>query len=283
MRKTIIFAGLVLLLAGITAGCSEGDKATEPEYRAQDQYEALKPTIDGLIANVLAIATSSLNEFDDFAPTLMPPPPGLGRVATPGAAQVDGDTVYQNGWYILSYYEHNETESLRLIDSVRFMDRNGIAQPYPDEDLTDAVRVIQHAQITFAYDGMTGEIGDYANYNFEGFQTAVVTVNGVGLSTLEFSLIDDQGTSGMDLAFAIELENLTLPNPSFVSQNCPQSGTIGMTISGTINGFDDDGHPLSTTVNATVEVSILTNGNAIYTAELNGTRYNETIYVCNGI
>ena len=134
-----------------------------------------------------------------------------------------------------------------------------------------------------AYSGMTGEIGDYANYTFEGFQTAVVSVNGTGLSTLEFTLIDDQGTSGMDLAFAIELENLTLPNPSFVSQSCPKSGTIGMTISGTINGFDDNGNPLTTTVNATVEVSILTNGNAIYTAELGGTRYNETIYVCNGI
>jgi len=279
----IIFMGLALLLTGISGGCSGGEKATEPDYSAEDQYEALKPTIDGLIGNVLAIATSSLNEFDDFAPTLAPPPPGLGRAAIPALAQVDGDTVYQNGWYILSYSEQNNTENLTLIDSVRFTDRDGIAQPYPDEESTNTVRVIQHARIIFAYSGMTGEIGDYANYNFQGFQTAVVTVNGVGLSTLEFSLTDDRGTSGMDLTFAIDLEGLSLTNPSFVSESCPQSGTISMTINGTIMGFDDDGDPLTTTVDATVEVSILTNGNAIYTAKLGGKRYNETIYVCNGI
>ncbi|MCP4706140.1 MAG: hypothetical protein GY865_16190 [candidate division Zixibacteria bacterium] len=185
--------------------------------------------------------------------------------------------AYSNFWHVFSFSaklvitEDGQTDSLLIsgIDSLRYKNAETIVQ-YPDELLTDEMDIRQHVDINvYNGDGGVLQIKDHASINVttESFTGEVITLDGAVHDSVAI-VSQDSGVQLMDCD--IDLTSTQTYNDLVLdeTQDCPGSGSIGMSAAFSIDCQGDEGSLSLESAwiatysfsNGTVSVDIYSNG-----------------------
>ena len=158
--------------------------------------------------------------------------------------------TYSNFWHIFSFSavmiitEEGQTDSMQIagVDSLRFKNSGTIVQ-YPDELLTDEMDVRQHVDINaYSAEGGVLQIKDHADINVtaESFAGEVITLDGA-INDSVAVVAEESGLQIMDCE--MELTSTQTYNELILdeTQDCPTSGSIGMSAAFSIDCTGDDG------------------------------------------
>ena len=279
MKKYLAIIAAVGLVVILLVGCSGGDKGTKPKVSAQQEYQALKPDIDTMVAGVLDYLTTGINRLRDFE-SGNPTPPRLLRMASDADTGMNFNYVYQNGWHIVSASLELDSIQIAMAESLRFTDAQGAPQQTPDSTTTSGLHLVTHVAFSSDYHALNGSLTDYVNFTFSGFQSPTVSVNGAGRFGMDMSGSDTLGAYAVDLGSTVDMNQVSVSNPYKGGNGCPRAGTADLHLDGSFSGHDDDGTAVSGDVTASVAITFQLSGSADVTVDIANTQFNSSVNAC---
>ncbi len=251
MRATFLSLFVFVILLGLffISGCEEKSTSSAIEGEPDDSgFEAM----DDL--NELSLETMKI--AFDLGDTVM----AMGGSSSPlfKAHKISTEILeyrsleyaYSNYWHVFTFSallvitEEGQTDSMQVsgVDSLRYKN-SGTTVQYPDELLTDELDIRQHVDINaYSADGGILQIKDHANIvvTTESFVGEVITLDGfihdsvsIVSADSEIQLMDCE----IDLTSTQTYNALVLDE----TQDCPSSGSIGMSAAFSIDCVGDEG------------------------------------------
>ena len=278
IRRYLVFALAVILAAAVIIGCSSGKKGTSPGPTGQQTFEALKPSIEGIIADLfdfLDLGLGFQGGVDSGSLFL----PGLGRIVNDGDSIISFDYSYADGWHHVEFGIDLDSVVLEMDIVVQFTGGNGEPQQDPDET-TASLQVILDFDFSASTYEINGELNERIDLTYTGLQTSIITVTGDGEFDIDASGHDGSGPYDVDLEFAIGIDEVTITNPQQGGDGCPASGEIVLRLDGTYSGLDEEGHQVAGSVDATVTVTFNANRTAVVVFTIGASQFSETVSTC---
>lgn len=279
MTKSILPAALVISAAAFFIGCSGSGKSTAPQASAAEKYAEFSEEINAFVGSIVDFVVQGYDEFENFDFTAAPPPI-MAKVTAD--TTLESDTVYQNGWHIISATAQSATESISIADSIRFLDATGNPLEFPSEELTHAVYLKEHAEVTMilAEFGMSMSFVVHGDWRLVGFQTAAVAVDGAADFGMNVTASSEDRPTTMDFIYDVDLDNVTVSNPRFGGSGCAVGGSFTIDFAGAIDGYDEDGGRINESVEAAITATFNTGGTGYYVVDIDGQIFTETISGC---
>ena len=161
---------------------------------------------------------------------------------TPGDS-VSADYVYENGWHIVSWTGNFSGKTTSFKDSIQFLDNLG--QPQQDNDNTETL-IYKHRWVEISID-TTVSFTDYSGVvalTLDNLGSGSATVSGSHSIDVSIKIVTVDSTVWRDISVEGTVSNLAISEvPGGWLQNCPSSGTIGVTANMTYT--KDSGSPVT--------------------------------------
>ncbi len=283
MSKSKFAAALLCVAAVYFVGCSGAGDTTAPGPSAEEQYAEFSADISDFVESIVDFVGQGYDEFQEFDPTAMPPPPQLGKAVAVLDSVLQLDTTYTNGWYVITATEQSATEIVAIADSIKFVDATGSALQYPTEQTTNGIYLKEHAEVTVIMTefGLTMGFTVHGDFSFLGFQTTAVTVDGSADFGMDLTGATEYGPTTIEMTYDVDINNVTVANPEQGGSGCTTGGTFAIDFTGKINGYDENGKRINETVAAAITVTFNAGGSGYYTVDIDGQRFTETISGCS--
>lgn len=287
-KSVSLFVFLIVLGLFFISGCEE--KSTTPAIEGEPDdsgfetmsdlnelsFETLKIPFD-LTDTVLAMSGLSATPFKAH------------KITTELLNYHSLVYTYSEFWHIFSFSavliitEEGQTDSLQIsgIDSLRYKN-SGVIVQYPDELLTDEMNIRQHVDINaYSAEGGVIQIKDHANINVttESFAGNTMTFDGVIHDSVAI-VTEELGEQILDCE--VELTSTQTYNDLVIddTQDCPTSGTIGMSAYYSIDCVGNEG---SLSLESTW-IATFTFGNGMVSIDIySGGQHWQSSTVCGGV
>ncbi len=284
-RYRAICGSIALCFMIVVVSCSSPEKVVAPGSTYNDEYTFFRQDINDFLHDLVGYITQDITAPVSFAPLELTPP-GMGRLAygAPPSIVADTtfDTTYQNGWHIVTGTIQSETETIAISDSLRFLDGDGLPQQVVDEATTAAVEFREHLRVTIAVSEfeMIITMADDVAFSFTGLQSPVITVDGRGDFEMGFTGVNEYGPVGLNLAYAVEFEDVTVGNPEKGGSGCIESGVLAITFDGSSYEYDENGVRLTDGLAAQITVTFTGGQSAVYAVTAGESRFTESVDAC---
>jgi len=251
MRAKFLSLSVFVIVMGLffILGCEEKPTSSAIEGEPDDSGFEMMSDLNGLSFEVMKIPfdlTDTVMAMSGSSSPLFK----AHKISTEIIDYRSLEYTYNNFWHIFTFSvamiitEEGQTDSLIIsgVDSLRYKN-SGTTIQYPDELLTDEMDIRQHVDINaYSAEGGVLQIKDHANISVttESFIGNVITLDGA-IHDSVMAVTEESGAQPMDCD--IELTSTQTYNDLVIdeTQECPTSGSIGMSAAFNIDCVGDEG------------------------------------------
>jgi|GEM_PF-6023626 len=282
MNKSVIAAALLVAAAVFFGGCSGKGGTTTPGPSAEEKYAQFSTDIEDFVGSIVDFMGQGYDDFQEFDPAAIPPPPILRKYAAVVDTILELDTTYANGWYIITASEQSETETISIADSIKFVNSNNQALHFPTVETTNGVYLKEHAEVTMLVPeyAMSMTFIVHGDFSFIGFLSTVVEVNGAADFEMDLAGETDYGPSTANMTFHVTINDVQVVPSVGEGDGCAAGGSFTIDFAGTVDGYDEVGNHIDASVEADITVHFNSSGAGYYFVDIDGQRFTEPISGC---